>query len=314
MILWSGNFTITLGFLVDTFSDVEAHITAIERVDAMTTVPQEKDTTTDAANSVPESWPSQGKVEFQGVCLRYRPGLPLALNHLSFGVSPGQRCGVVGRTGAGKSSLTVALFRIVELDSGRILLDGVDLANLGLSDVRGRGMTIIPQDPFLAGTTLRECLDPFCSKEDGEILEALKTVRLASEGAEVQVLDTQVQEGGSNYSVGERQLLNIASALLSQPRVLVLDEATASIDYETDAFVQQMLRTRFTNTTLITVAHRLNTIMDYDVILVMDEGRAAEMGPPIDLLLNHKSLFAQLVDATGPESSKALRKMVTPSL
>lgn len=276
----------------------------------MTSVPQEKSMATDAANSVPQSWPSQGKVEFENVCLRYRPGLPLALNQLSFAVYPGQRCGVVGRTGAGKSSLTVALFRIVELDSGRILLDGVDLANLGLSDVRGRGMTIIPQDPFLTGTTLRECLDPFGKKHDDQILEALKTVRLAAEDATIQVLDTQVQEGGSNYSVGERQLLNIAAALLSQPRVLVLDEATASIDYETDAFVQQMLRTRFINTTLITVAHRLNTIMDYDVILVMDGGRAAEMGPPKDLLLKEESLFSQLVDATGPEGSKALRRMV----
>jgi ABC-type multidrug transport system fused ATPase/permease subunit len=311
LILWSGNFTITLGFLVDSFSDVEAHITAIERVDAMTSVPQEKAMTTDPANAVPDSWPNHGKVEFQDVCLRYRPGLPLALNQLSFVVSPGQRCGVVGRTGAGKSSLTVALFRIVELDSGRIMLDGIDLAGLGLSDVRGRGMSIIPQDPFLTGTTLRECLDPFGVKGDDEILEALKTVRLAGEGADVQVLDTPVQEGGSNYSVGERQLLNIASALLSQPRVLVLDEATASIDYETDAFVQQMLRTRFTNTTLITVAHRLNTIMDYDTILVMNEGRAAEIGPPKELLSNDKSLFSQLVDATGPESSKALRSMAT---
>ena len=270
--------------------------------------------TTDDAHAVSPSWPELGEIQFRKVCLRYREGVPLALNSLTFAIPPGKSCGVVGRTGAGKSSLTAALFRLVEIESGHIFLDGVDLATLGLSDVRGRpnGMTIIPQDPFLTGSTLRECLDPFGTKSDDAVLEALQTVRLAAHKGEgtTDILDTRLEEGGSNYSVGERQLLNLAAALLSQPRVLVLDEATASIDYETDAFVQRMLRTRFQNTTLITVAHRLNTIMDYDLILVMDQGRAVEMGSPAELLSKTQGEFAKLVDATGADGSKALRAMV----
>jgi ABC-type multidrug transport system fused ATPase/permease subunit len=211
----------------------------------------------------------------------------------------------------GKSSLTVALFRIVEIESGQVTLDDIDLANIGLADVRGRphGMAIIPQDPFLAGSTMRECLDPFGKNCDTDILDALKAVRLASPEDTVDVLDTVVEEGGSNFSQGERQLLNLGSALLSKPKLLALDEATASIDSETDAFVQKLLRSRFKDTTLITVAHRLNTIMDFDLILVMDQGHAVEMGSPAELLAKNGA-FSELVDATGKEGSKALRAMV----
>jgi ABC-type multidrug transport system fused ATPase/permease subunit len=208
--------------------------------------------------------------------------------------------------------LTAALFRLVEVESGSIVLDSVDLAKLGLSDVRGRpnGMAIIPQDPFLTGSTLRECLDPFGLHSDDAVLEVLASVRLAGTEKKPSLLQTHLAEGGANYSVGERQLLNLAAALLSQPVLLVLDEATASIDYETDAFVQRMLRTRFENTTLVTVAHRLHTIMDYDLILVMDQGRAVEMGSPAELLTAN-GVFSQLVDATGDDGSRALRAMVS---
>jgi ABC-type multidrug transport system fused ATPase/permease subunit len=312
-------------------------IQSVERVDAMTHLPQEKPMDTDDAYAVPPSWPQHGKLTFQNVCLRYREGLPLALNNFSFTIPPGSHCGVVGRTGAGtkivalrwsqynptfltiilcsfhpgKSSLTVALFRIVELESGQVTLDDIDLANLGLADVRGRpnGMAIIPQDPFLAGSTLRECLDPFGQNRDTDVLEALKAVRLANPEDTVNVLDTVVEEGGSNFSQGERQLLNLGSALLSKPKLLVLDEATSSIDSETDAFVQKIIRSRFKDITLITVAHRLNTIMDYDQVLVMDRGRAVEGGSPAELLARN-GVFAELVDATGKEGSKALRAMV----
>jgi ABC-type multidrug transport system fused ATPase/permease subunit len=200
----------------------------------------------------------------------------------------------------------------VEIESGRVLLDGVDLSTLGLSDVRGRGMSIIPQDPFLAGATLRECLDPFGKHTDAEIMEALESVRLGSNSVDAgTLLSTKLEEGGSNYSVGERQLLNLARALLSQPKLLVLDEATASIDGETDAFIQRMLRTRFPHTTLVTIAHRLNTIMDYDYVLVMDKGHAAEFDSPDKLLSRRGGVFSELVDATGAESSKALRDLAT---
>jgi len=310
LIMWSSNFTITLNFLVDTFSDTEAAITAIERVDAMADLPREKSMVTDREFQPPANWPELGLLKFDNVSLRYREGLPLALNGLSFDIPAGKSCGVVGRTGAGKSSITVALFRLVEIEQGTIFLDGVDLAKLGLSDVRGRGMSIIPQDPFLAGATLRECLDPFQQHSDDEIVEALRSVRLGSSSAdEKAMLSTKLEEGGSNYSVGERQLLNLARALLSQPKLLVLDEATASIDGETDAFIQTMLRTRFPNTTLVTIAHRLNTIMDNDLVLVMDSGKAVEFGSPADLLEMENGVFSELVNATGSESAVALREV-----
>merc|ERR1712166_396287 len=311
LITWTSNFTITLSFLVDTFSETEAAITAIERVDAMAELPSERSMETETTimedgssiNALSKSWPQQGLLEFKNVFLRYRDGLPLALNDLSFEIPAGKTCGIIGRTGAGKSSITVALFRLVEIESGQILLDGIDLSTLGLSDVRGRGMSIIPQDPFLAGANLRECLDPFEQRTDEEIMEALQSVRMGSSTATTEVLlSMKLEEGGSNYSVGERQLL-------SQPKVLVLDEATASIDGETDAFIQRMLRTRFPNTTLVTIAHRLNTVMDYDCVLVMDNGRASEFDSPTNLLSNEEGIFSQLVDATGIESSEALRQM-----
>ena len=311
LIMWSANFTITLGFLMDFFSETESAITGIERVDAMARLPMERPMETDKAIALPSSWPESGNLQFDNVCLRYRPGLPLALNNLSFTIPPGKSCGVVGRTGAGKSSLTVALFRLVEIESGTVKLDGQNLSEIGLSDVRGRpnGISIIPQDPFLTGSTLREVIDPFGYAVEADILEALKAVRIANERDSETILDQPVEEGGSNYSVGERQLLNLARALLSRPKVLVLDEATASVDGETDAFIQKMLRTRFKDTTLLTIAHRLHTIMDYDLVLVMDAGRAVEFDRPKELL-EQKGIFAELVDATGPEGSKALRAMV----
>lgn len=311
LIMWASHFTITLNFMVDTFAETEAAITAIERVDAMADLPREKPMKTSKEFAVDAAWPRTGSVSFEGVSMRYRKGLPCALNDLSFEIPAGKSCGVVGRTGAGKSSLTVALFRLVEIESGRIMFDGVDLSTIGLSDVRGRGISIIPQDPFLTGAALRDCLDPFNKHKDEDIIEALKAVRMGSDDEEenARILTSHLEEGGVNYSVGERQLLNLARALLSQPKLLVLDEATASIDGETDAFIQKMLRSRFPNTTLITIAHRLNTIMDYDLVLVMNAGQAVEFASPKELLDNPDGIFSELVDATGSESSTFLREM-----
>ena len=310
LIIWSSNFTITLGFIMDHFSEAEAAITSIERVDAMSNLPSEKSMETDPSIGLPPSWPSQGQVTFEEVSLRYRPGLPLALKGLSFAVAPGERCGIVGRTGAGKSTISVALFRLVEMESGRVVIDGYDTSTMGLSDLRSR-LSIIPQDPFLFAGTLRECIDPFNQASEDEVLESLRAVRLCQAGEGPEVLSRRVEEGGTNYSVGERQLLCLARALLAKPKVLMMDEATASVDGETDAFIQAMLRERFQQTTLLTVAHRLNTIMDYDKVLVMDNGKAVEFGTPTDLLDAPNGVFTELVNATGEESARALRDMVT---
>lgn len=312
LVIWTSNFTITLGFFSQAVSESEANLTSVERARAMAELPQESSSETLESLKPNPDWPSQGNLSFENVCLRYRPGLPLALQGMSFTAYAGQRVGICGRTGAGKSTITVALFRLAELDSGRIILDGHDLSELGLGDVRGRknGMTIIPQDPVLFSGSLRECLDPWGQSTDEEILDALVTVKIAdADRRGVQALDDYVDEGGRNFSVGERQLLCLARAVLSQPRVLVLDEATASVDSETDAFIQRMIRSRFKGTTLLTIAHRLNTIMDYDVVLVMDNGKVGEFGTPKKLLEDDEGLFTGLVDSTGRESSLALRQM-----
>ncbi len=213
---------------------------------------------------------------------------------------------------SGKSTLTAALFRLVEIERGTISLDGVDLSTLGLSDVRGRrnGMFILPQDPAVFAGTIRTNLDPFESLIDADIMEALRLVKFPGFHRGLRLLEQNVEEGGSNYSAGEKQLLCLARAMLANPRVLVLDEASASIDRETDGFIQQMLRNQFPNTTLVTIAHRLNTIIDYDVVIVMDKGKVAEIGSPRELL-DLNGMFAGMVDATGPDSAAELRLMAT---
>jgi ABC-type multidrug transport system fused ATPase/permease subunit len=198
---------------------------------------------------------------------------------------------------------------LVELESGKIIFDGVDISKISLSDVRGRknGMTIIPQEPVLFPGTLKQCLDPFGDFSDEEVEEALNSVRGASRGLDD--INAIVDEGGRNFSVGERQLICLGRAALAKPKLLFLDEATASVDGETDALIQKMLRSRFVGTTLLTIAHRLNTIMDYDVILVVDKGEAVQFGSPTELLSDENGIFSQLVESTGKESAAVLRAL-----
>jgi len=315
LIRWSSGLTTSLSFLVDNVSEAEGAVTAIERVSRMAETPQELDFDKKGGSIVDASWPSKGELEFRNVKMRYRPRLPLALDGLSFRIKAGQHCGVVGRTGAGKSTISTALFRLVEIESGKITVDNVDLSKLGLSDIRGRsnGIAIIPQDPFLFAGTLRECLDPFGLSSDENILDALASVRMLSRFSVRMLdrkgggyLDSHVEEGGANFSVGERSLLVLARAILARPKLLLMDEATANIDGETDSFIQKMLRTRFQSTTMLTIAHRLDTIMDYDVILVMDDGKMAEFGSPL-MLIERNGLFRELVDATGEGAASLIQ-------
>mmetsp|Transcript_33616 Transcript_33616/g.81285 ORF Transcript_33616/g.81285 Transcript_33616/m.81285 type:complete len:249 (+) Transcript_33616:3748-4494(+) len=212
---------------------------------------------------------------------------------------------------AGKSTITTALFRLVEIEDGAITLDGVDLSTLGLGDVRGRrnGMFILPQDPAVFSGTIRSNLDPFDAHDKKDIVKALELVKFPGVKKGEKLLAQTVEEGGSNFSSGEKQLLCLARAMLANPRVLVLDEATSAVDRATDQFVQQMLRTQFPDTTLLTIAHRLETIIDYDKVIVMDKAKVAELGSPHELLVDENSIFSAMVNSMGADSAMQLKLM-----
>uniref|UniRef100_A0A4X2LSV0 ATP binding cassette subfamily C member 3 n=1 Tax=Vombatus ursinus TaxID=29139 RepID=A0A4X2LSV0_VOMUR len=245
----------------------------------------------------PPDWPHQGEVEFVNYSVRYREGLELVLKNLSLRVKGGEKVGIVGRTGAGKSSMTLCLFRILEAAQGEILIDGVNIASIGLHDLRSM-LTIIPQDPVLFSGTLRMNLDPFGKYSDEEMWQALELSSLHKfVGSQPQGLDFECSEGGENLSVGQRQLVCLARALLRKSRILVLDEATAAIDLETDGLIQATIRSQFEGCTVLTIAHRLNTIMDYTRVLVLDKGTIAEFDSPTNLIMARGIFYGMAKDA-----------------
>ncbi|KAL7635871.1 UNVERIFIED_CONTAM: hypothetical protein RMT77_013688 [Armadillidium vulgare] len=290
--------TQTLNWLVRMTSDVETNIVAVERVKEYTETPQEapwdiKD------KKPPKDWPDQGLVEFKNYSTRYREGLDLVIKGIDCKVNPMEKVGIVGRTGAGKSSLTLALFRIIEPADGTISIDGVDVAKIGLHDLRSK-LTIIPQDPVLFSGTLRMNLDPFGSHSDQEVWNALEHSHLKEFVAGLNSkLQHEISEGGENLSVGQRQLVCLARALLRKTKVLILDEATAAVDLETDDLIQETIRREFSDCTIITIAHRLNTIMDSTRVLVMDKGVIKEYDSPANLLQDPKSIFYGMAKDAG---------------
>ncbi|KAJ2776525.1 hypothetical protein GGI15_004822, partial [Coemansia interrupta] len=284
----------SLNWSARSITDVETSMISLERSIEYAQLPSEAPEIIEN-NRPAESWPAHGMIEFINYSTRYRRGLDLVLRDISFCVLPMQKVGIVGRTGAGKSSLTLALFRIIEAASGKILIDGQDIAQYGLYDVRSK-LSIIPQDPVLFAGSVRKNLDPFGNFSDQQIWSALEHAHLAevvrSKG---EGLDYAVLKDGDNFSVGQRQLICLARALLKRAKILVLDEATAAIDNETDAIIQQTIRKEFRNCTVLTIAHRLNTVMDSDMILVIDNGMVAEYDTPENLLANRYSIFTSLV-------------------
>ncbi|KAL3024386.1 hypothetical protein AAZX31_04G118000 [Glycine max] len=303
------NITNLLSGVLRQASRAENSLNSVERVDTYINLETEAPGVIET-NRPPPGWPTSGSIEFEDVVLRYRPELPPVLHGLSFTVPPTEKIGVVGRTGAGKSSMLNALFRIVELQKGKIIIDGCDISTFGLEDVR-KVLTIIPQSPVLFSGTVRFNLDPFNEHNDADLWQALERAHLKDVIRRNPFgLDAQVSEGGDNFSVGQRQLLSLARALLRRSKVLVLDEATAAVEVRTDALIQKTIRQEFQSCTMLIIAHRLNTIIDCNRILLLNAGRVLEYSSPEELLQNEGTAFYKMVQSTGPENAQYLCSLV----
>ncbi|KAI8030603.1 ABC transporter C family member 10 [Camellia lanceoleosa] len=270
------------------------YIISVERLNQYMHIPSEAPEVIEE-NRPPVNWPTVGKVEIQDLQIRYRPDAPLVLRGISCTFEGGHKIGIVGRTGSGKTTLIGALFRLVEPVGGKIVVDGIDIATLGLHDLRSR-FGIIPQDPTLFNGTVRYNLDPLSQHTDHEIWEALGKCQLRDAVVEKEDgLDSLVADDGSNWSMGQRQLFCLGRALLRRSKILVLDEATASIDNATDLILQRTIRTEFADCTVITVAHRIPTVMDCTMVLAVSDGKLVEYDEPMKLMKTEGSLFGQLV-------------------
>ena len=318
------------------YVDVELSMNAVERVSEYAKITIEDQSEN---KPVPAAWPTEGRLEVTDLVAGYAADLPPVLKGLSFRVEKNQRVGVVGRTGAGKSSLTLALFRFLEPRSGSIHIDGIDISTIALSTLRSR-LAIIPQDPVLFSGTVRSNLDPFDDHTNAELYDALERVHLIrsrsntgtasrdevatssstptpASGSDAPTLtetpaltansnknvfsslNSSISEGGLNLSQGQRQLLCLARAIVSRPKLMILDEATSAVDMATDALIQRSIREEFQDSTLIVIAHRLSTIADFERVLVMDEGKGVEFDAPAKLLVKEGGVFKQMVERSG---------------
>ncbi|KNC52272.1 uncharacterized protein AMSG_01099 [Thecamonas trahens ATCC 50062] len=297
-------------FVVQLGTFVEQLMNSVERISAYSELPSEAPAHI-PENAPPPSWPSSGEIKLSNVSMRYRPGLPLVLKKLSATIRGGEKIGVVGRSGSGKSSLMSVLFRLVEIenDGGKLVIDGVDVTAIGLADLRS-SLAIIPQDPVLFAGTVRDNVDPFAQFTDAEVWSALELALLKPTVESYDLhLAHPVTEAGSNFSVGEKQLICLARALLRKPKILVLDEATASVDFDTDAAIQTTVRTAFASCTILAIAHRIGTVVDSDRVMVLDDGELVEFDTPAALLDNPSGFFTSLVEATGDASAAQLRAL-----
>ncbi|KAL9024118.1 MAG: hypothetical protein Q9196_006744 [Gyalolechia fulgens] len=310
----------TITFTIRQYTNIELAMNAVERIVEYSKIPTEKQEGPD----VPAAWPTEGRLQVEGLVAGYASDLPPVLKGLSFSTGKNQRVGVVGRTGAGKSSLTLALFRFIEAWEGSIVLDGIDISKINLQALRSR-LAIIPQDPVLFSGTVRSNLDTFDEHGDADLTDALERVHLVGGTGHVSrresssaidtdalgslampdtsrnifsSLSSRISEGGLNLSQGQRQLLCLARAIVSRPKIMVLDEATSAVDMATDVLIQRSIREEFGDCTLIVIAHRLSTIADFDRILVMSDGKAVEFDTPRNLLAK-RGVFWEMLEQSG---------------
>ncbi|XP_063223820.1 ATP-binding cassette sub-family C member 4-like isoform X2 [Bacillus rossius redtenbacheri] len=292
-----------LHYAVLHFTSLPEFMVCVERVMEYKYLEEEKNLDTTMDNFAPPLWPKAGRIEFQNVTFKYTINGPSVLQGINILINPKEKVGIVGRTGAGKSSLILALFRFAEVE-GCIVIDAVDTSTISLHDLRKK-TSIIPQDPFLFSGSLRENLDRFNEFRDEELLQALEDVEMRDVLTSSGGLGMLVAERGDNFSVGQKQLLCLARAILRKNKILVLDEATANVDLQTDELIQRTLREQFADCTVLTVAHRLQTIMDSDKVVVMSRGNMVEFDHPHILLQNAGGVFYQMVQKTGQRTSLA---------
>ncbi|XP_049951743.1 ATP-binding cassette sub-family C member 4-like isoform X1 [Schistocerca serialis cubense] len=285
-------------------TEVVSQMTSVERVLQYNNIEKEPSFESEPGKKPSVHWPQKGEIRFENLSLLYVPTEPPVLRELNFTIQAAHKVGIVGRTGAGKSSLIAALFRLAKLE-GTIYIDNINTQSIGLHDLRKR-ISIIPQEPVLFSETIRYNLDPFQEFPDHQIWSALEEVELKDA---VDTLEYHVNEGGSNFSAGQRQLICLARAILRNNKVLVLDEATANVDPQTDSLIQKTIRKKFKDCTVLTIAHRLNTIMDSDKVLVMDSGTMVEYAHPHELLQNPEGYFYKMVQQTGKSMESQLRQV-----
>nr|XP_042903750.1 ATP-binding cassette sub-family C member 10 [Parasteatoda tepidariorum] len=286
------SITSLLNGAIIAFTETEKEIVSVERVSEY--IENVKTEPHDFLQMPPFAWPIHGAISFVNVSLCYRQSSPYVLKNITFETRPGEKIGIVGRTGSGKTSLIQVLYRMVDCFEGSVFIDGVNIANLPLEKLRS-SLSVIPQDPFLFSGTIRENLDPCYLKCDSQIWKALQDCHVKDKIQSLGGLDVEVEEQGQNFSVGERQLLCLARALLRKAKILCMDEATANVDYETDSLIRHTVRLALQRSTVLIVAHRMKTVLDCDKIIVMREGEIIEMDAPSVLLADSKSEFHRMV-------------------
>ncbi|KAH7620070.1 putative ABC transporter C family member 10 [Nannochloris sp. 'desiccata'] len=304
------NLTGLMNWMVRQTTELEVNMNSVERMIEYDSQPPEAPEIVPFRRPLPD-WPSRGAISVQSLVVRYRPELDPVLKGITFQVKPKEKIGVVGRTGCGKSTLMLALYRIIEPTEGRIIIDNIDVATIGLRDLRSR-LALVPQDPVIFSGTVRSNLDPFgdagrglpVSERDAPLWSSLERAGLASAiRALPGQLDTPISEGGGNLSAGQRQLLCMARALLRSAQILILDEATSSIDTASDTAVQTTISSAFSECTVLTIAHRLHTIITSDRILVLDAGEVLEFDSPTELMKQQGGAFKALVDQTNSNNT-----------